>query len=136
MPRYATLMELGLGALIAVILWARVFVVAGVLTVFLGMLFAGPRIDYWVMKRNLRKSPFYLREITATLDERGYSEVGELSTSMLTWAVFTKVFRVEDGFLLQYGPKAFHWLPDRTLVQGTVGEVEALLRSAVAEYAG
>ena len=126
---------LGLLALIAISLWGRVFALSAIPAFFLALLLAGPRFDYWWAKRRLRKSPFYGRSATATLNAAGYTEVSSLSSQTLAWDAFTKAVRMEDGFLLALGPNQWHWLPDRALVAGTVAEVEQFLKEKVGAYA-
>ncbi len=122
---------LGLGIFLMIALWARVWVVAVVVLLFVGLLLVGPRIDFWLMKRRLRMSPFYRQRLEVCLSPEGFSEVGKLSKTELAWAAFTGVVRVEDGFLIFSGPKVFHWLPDRALIEGDLSQAESLLREHI-----
>jgi hypothetical protein len=127
---------LGLAALLAIVLYAKVWVIAPVPILFAALLLAGPKFDYWIAKRRLRKSPFYGQTARATLDGDGYTEVNALSNHTLSWAAFTRVIRMQDGFLLGLGPRQWHWLPDSALVNGTVAEVALFLQEKVPSNAG
>jgi hypothetical protein len=122
---------LGLAMLIAIIIYGALaspgksgppVLIAFVLAIFLLLLIQGPRIDYFFLKRRLRKSPFYGDELTPR------------SQTTLRWSAFTRARRFPSGFLLFTGPTVFHWWPDSARTQGTAEDVTCILRQNVAAY--
>lgn len=134
---------LGLATLLAVIAYGA-FTVTGsegpllliglVLVVFLLLLLQGPRLDCMLLKRRLRKSPFYGDEVNIFASVDGVCFETPRSKSLLNWSAFSRVRRVASGFLLFTDPKVCHWLPDSGLVSGTSPEVESLLRKNIVAF--
>jgi pimeloyl-ACP methyl ester carboxylesterase len=102
--------------------------------VFIVLLLLGPRLDYALLKRNLRKSPFYGGEVHFSFSEKEVAVATPKSQGTLAWSAFTAAKRSSDGFLLFSGPSLYHWLPDSSLVAGAVGDVERLFRENVRPY--
>jgi len=127
---------LGLALLLAIGVGAKVYTMALLPGFFLLLLLAGPRFDYWLMKRRFRRSPFYGNLAVIDLSEAGYKSESEGGKAEMPWRTFTNGRRLHDGFLLFTGPSQFHWWPDSALTEGTVTEVERLLRSSVAAFGG
>lgn len=109
--------------------WLAVFFVALVLLMFNGHL-----IDYWLIKRRFRRSPYWNDNMVSNLTAEGLHAVGSHSDSKLGWAVFTKARYFRDGFLLFQGPGLFNWLPDAALSDGSRAEVESLIQAHVEDY--
>jgi hypothetical protein len=105
-----------------------------VLAVFLLLLLQGPRIDYFLLTRRLRKSPFYGDELKIIVSQEGVAVDTQRSQTSLKWSAFTRARRFASGFLLFTGPTAFHWWPDSALAEGTLTEVTSLLRQNVPSY--
>jgi hypothetical protein len=108
------------------------FLVALVPLTFLFLLALGPRIDYWFMKRRLKKSPFYGNELLINVAESGVSLTTPGSKTELSWSVFTMAHYLSDGILVFLGPSQFEWWPNAALVVGHRGEVERVVRLHVA----
>jgi hypothetical protein len=123
---------LGLALLFGICVWAKIYYVAALLAFFIALLLVGPRIDYWVMKWRLRKSPFYQHKMRIEVQKEGFKETSEISTTELKWPAFTRAVRLKDGFLVFSGPRHFHWWPDAALVEGRVQDIELLLQEKLA----
>lgn len=108
--------------------------IALALTVFFLLLVQGPRIDYFFLKRRLRRSPFYGDELKILVSREGIVVNTPRSQASLKWSVFTRARRLASGFLLFTEPTAFHWWPDSALAHGTLEEVTDLLRQNVVAY--
>jgi len=126
----------GMTLIVALLIWVRAYWLAALMSAFVVLLLLGPRIDYWLAKRRLRKSPFYHQRVTVSLDQSGFQESTELSLGKMDWRAFTRAIRLRDGFLLFSGPKPSHWLPDSALSEGNVAEAQQLIQQKVASYAG
>ena len=75
----------------------------------------GHKIDQYILKRNVRKSPHVNEELVVSFSEEGFHAKSETTDMKLKWNAFTNLVRVEDGFLLFQGPKFYNWLPDKSL---------------------
>jgi hypothetical protein len=136
---------LGLSLLIAILIYGAVgepenagplSLIALVLTAFVFLLLLGPRIDYFFLKRRLRKSPFYGDEHKITVSVEGVTVDTARSQVLLKWPAFTHARRVASGFLLFSGPTVFYWWPDSALTQGTLVEITNLLHQNIVSYEG
>jgi hypothetical protein len=121
----------GLLALIALCVFAKVYFVAVLVGLIAVLLLASPKIDPWLTKRRMRKSPLFGLRTHITLSEAGFADSDEKSRTQLAWSVFRAVRRFPDGFMLFSGPWIFYWLPDKGLKSGTVSMVEELVRKHV-----
>jgi hypothetical protein len=136
---------LGLAALLGIIVFgvitttgnsAPLIVIGAVLCAFLFFLAMGPRLDYFFLKRRLKKSPFYGDQIRIEISDDGVVVKTERSVSALQWSAFTKAKRTNSGFLVFTEPTQFHWWPDAFLVAGEPRHVDKLLKRKVALYQG
>jgi hypothetical protein len=127
---------IGLGGLFVLCAYNLIVMPSVVFGVFLVLLAAGPRLDYWVMKWRFRSSPFYNSDIHVSVTSKGYVATDTKSRVELAWSAFTKATRFPDGFLVLSGPHLSFWWPDAGLTSGSISEVESLLRGNVAEYHG
>ncbi len=136
---------LGLALLISIVVYGALtfagrsgplVLISLVLVVFLLLLVQGPRLDYMLLKRRLRKSPFYGDEINIIVSEEGMSFETPRSKTSLKWSAFTYARRGAHGFLAFTDPKAAHWLPDSSLTSGVPAEVELLLRKNIVAFEG
>lgn len=138
LARYATLLKGGLGlcliALILVCVLAKTYIGASVISVFLALLLFSRRFDEFIIARRFRKSPYRDERIRIQLSADGFTATGTKSNAQLSWAVFTKALRFDDGFLLFQGPGVFNWLPVRAITEGTAAGAEELIRTNVSDY--
>ena len=109
--------------------WLALFFCALVLLMFNGHL-----IDYWLIRRRFRKSPYRNENMVSILTAEGLHAVSPQSDSRLAWSVFTKARSFSDGVLLFQGPGVFNWLPDTALSDGSRTEVDSLIRARVKDY--
>ena len=136
MPWLRGVSFVGLVALIAVSMYGRALFPGLVFTLFLLLLLAGPRLDYYLMRRRHRKSPFFNSDVTVQLSDDGCVVADANSRSNLSWPLFTGGHRFQDGFLVLHGPQQFQWWPDNCLSVGSVSEIDTLLRSKVSIFTG
>jgi hypothetical protein len=52
----------------------------------------------------------------------------------LTWEAFTAARRFDDGVLLFQGPWLVNWLPAEAITQGSLTELELLLREKLSDW--
>lgn len=131
---------LGLAALLGVVVYGALntggnavplVVIATVLGTFILLLVQGSRIDYFFLKRRLKKSPFYRDDIQVELSDSGVCVSSARSQTALQWSAFTKARRLSDGFLVFVGPTVFFWWPDAALTAGALDEVKRLLEAKI-----
>jgi hypothetical protein len=100
-----------------------------------GALLLGWRIDAWLIRRQLRRLPYYNDEILFCLSESGAHGLGLNSEVRLGWAAFTKACRFEDGVLLFQGPGLWNWLPDSAAASAAaVATAQELARAHIRDY--
>jgi hypothetical protein len=114
--------------------WAALLLLSLVPAFFIFLLLLGPRIDYFLLKRNLKKSPFYGCAVQVEITDAGVSANTSKSQVTMAWSAYTVAKRVANGFMLFSGTSVTNWLPDQALVVGVVGDVELLLRANVRTY--
>ena len=124
----------GLALLTIVSLFAQSFILTGIFVGCLLLLLTGPRLDYWLMLRKFRKSSFYNSTVISTLSPQGYQCESELFKLELSWRTFSKAYRMQDGFLIFDTQKQYYWFPDSALEEGSIAEVEQLLKQVLPHY--
>ena len=67
--------------------------------------------NQWWTKRNLLRSPFINEKVQLEFSNAGLRATSTSQDTKLTWDVFTKVVRFDDGFLLLQGPGLCTWIP-------------------------
>lgn len=134
---------LGLALLLAIIIYgvvstsgqaAPLILIAVVISTFLVLLLQGPRLDYFFVKRRLRKSSFYGDDIRFGVSDSGVCISTPKSESALQWSAFTKATRLGGGILVFSAPTVFYWWPDEALSTGTVDEVKELAKANIRNY--
>jgi hypothetical protein len=108
-----------------------VLVIASIPLVFLALLAAGPRFDYWLACRRFRRSPFYQSNVVIDVEASGVSMKSDKASSELKWLAFDRVTTFEDGFLVASGPSVSYWWPNSALRAGTIEDVARLLKTHV-----
>lgn len=103
---------------------------------FIFLLALGPKIDYFLLKRSLRRSPFYGGQTVIAVTESGVSVQTPKSHLTLSWGAFTLARRIKDGFLVSLEPGSIQWWPDSALAIGTPTSIGQLLRANIAPYEG
>ena len=121
----------GLIALFAFCIYIKFYSIAAIFAFFIALLLAGPRFDYWLMKRRLRKSPFYNQMMQIEVSTEGVVIKSDISEVKLSWQVFTQYVSNKKGFLLQSGKSDDFWWPNASITEGTLLEVEALIKQYV-----
>ena len=126
----------GLVVFVAFSIYARLWFPGFVFAFFLVLLLSGPRLDFFILRRRHRKSPFFNSNVVVQLSESGCIVADANSRSELSWSLFTGGHRFDDGFLVLHGPQQFQWWPDVCLTAGSIQEVDAMLRSRVQAFCG
>lgn len=126
----------GAAALLGLCLYSRLVWPSAIFAILIVLLALGPRIDYWVMKRRFRRSPFYNGDVRVWISSSGVVSSDPQCKVELAWSAFTEAHRFPDGFLVLFGPQQFYWWPDSALRDGSVSEVESLLSGHVVRYVG
>jgi len=122
----------GSASLFAFCVYSQLYAVSVIFLLLMALVLAGPRFDYWLGMRRLRKSPFFGTEITIELTPDEISMTSEHSHSVLAWSAFTSARRMPDGFLLMSGQSEKQWWPDSAIVAGSIAEAEALIDEKMA----
>ncbi len=121
-------------ALLALCIYAGVWFIGIVPLIFIVLLALGPRLDYWLLKKRIRKSPFYDNSLVVKITDGGFECTSDKSKTSLSWAAFSKGRRFPDGFLLFSGVNELFWWADDALSSGTIEEVDILLKANLADY--
>jgi len=127
---------LGLGALVAVGIYAKSIPLTTIFVFFIALLAVGPHLDYWWVRRQLRKSPSFHSEVLVRFTEDHYYGQDANGHGELLWRAFVKGFRFRDGILLFTSPQQFHWLPDSGISVGSASAASSLLLTKVTKYYG
>lgn len=95
------------------------FLVGSICLFAAAVLLFSRKIDYFLLKRNLKKSPYRYDEAVLTFNDEGVYTKSKIVDMKLSWSAFTKVSVVDDGVLLFQGPKQYNWLPDKSISDKT-----------------
>jgi hypothetical protein len=126
----------GMMVFVAFSIYARLWFPGLVFSFFLVLLLSGPRLDYFLLRRRHRKSPFFNSNVVVQVSESGCIVADANSRSELSWSLFTGGHRFHEGILVLHGPQQFQWWPDACLTAGSIQEVDALLRAKVPKFSG
>ena len=91
---------IGLLLLLAAFIHTGVWQLAILFSFLIVLLGVGPLADYWLLRRKLRKSPFYKCISTIELTESGYVHSTPHNSGSWAWSTLKKVRRLADGFLV------------------------------------
>ena len=86
------------------------------------------------VRKDFRESTLKNTEVTVTLTLDGIHLVTADSNEEHTWNIFCKARRFNDGFLLFIASKRGYWLPDVALIEGSMAEIETLIKLNVGDY--
>ena len=100
---------------------------------FLMLLLFSHRVDDWLGRRRLRGLPSLNEPCRCELSESGVDVSEPMARAQLAWTAYTAARRLPDGWMLFRGPHLYAWLPDAALVAGNAAEIEALIRTHVAD---
>jgi len=123
----------GVLLLLAISLYAGITQIAVFCMLLIFALGIGPRIDYYIARRRLRKSVFYNTETRLDLDSTKLVSTYPTGQAESNWTPFSKAVRLADGFLVYFDNNRPHWWPDSALREGTIGEVADLFRDKSAK---
>jgi hypothetical protein len=106
-----------------------------VITALVILAFISHRIDYWIIRRAFRKSPFRDELVIIEFTESGFHATSPIQDIKLQWPAFTKVVHFPDGFLLFQGPRTVNWIPFSAIPDmQQAQELENLLRAKVGNH--
>jgi hypothetical protein len=123
------LCALGLLALLAVGIFAKIVFVIGFASFFLLLLAVGPRFDYWYMRYRWKRHPQKDELLRVEANSTGLSFVAPKSSGTALWDVYTKAVARPSGVLLYASGWEYYWLPDKAITEGSADEMRALLNS-------
>jgi hypothetical protein len=110
--------------------WVASLAVAAVLS----LLFTWP-LQKLAIRYKFRKSPFRNEEVTVNFDAQGAHVKGTVQDARVSWAVYTRARRFEDGMLLFLGPSLYSWMPDSAATDSTSSaNLRELVRAHVSDY--
>jgi hypothetical protein len=89
------------------------------------------RIDYWLMCRRFRHSPYRGETVRMAVEPEGVHSVAGTHDARFQWSAYTRAIGLADGIMLYQGPSVFQWLPDAALVSGNRRDVEQVIRAHV-----
>ena len=89
------------------------------------------QVDYWLMRRRFRRSPYRGETVRLSVEPEGVHSVAGTHEATFKWSAYTRAIGLPDGIMLYQGPSFFQWLPDASLVSGNRRDVEHVVRSHV-----
>jgi hypothetical protein len=90
------------------------------------------RIDNFISRRRIKRSPHYLEELNITMSHEGYHVHSRLQDIRLGWAAFSHAVPFPDGVLLFQGRQMCRWLPFRALLhEGDAAALYPFLQHAL-----
>ena len=89
------------------------------------------QVDYWLMRRRFRRSPYRGETVRLSVEPEGVYSVAGTHEATFKWLAYTRAIGLPDGIMLYQGPSVFQWLPDASLVSGNRRDVEQVVRSHV-----
>jgi len=131
-----TVCALGMLALIALGVAVKSYVIVAFAATMLALLAAGPRLDYFFVRRRYRKHAQYGLDVTVDLSEESARFTSRDSNSELRWASFVSTLEFSDGLMLYLAPWHYVWLPDSDIRAGDSHEARALVKSKIAKHHG
>jgi len=108
--------------------WAGMAIFWAILIVVLLM---SHQVDYWLMRRRFRRSPYRGETVRLSVEPEGVHSVAGTHDARFQWSAYTRAIGLPDGIMLYQGPSVFQWLPDASLVSGNHRDVEQVVRSHV-----
>jgi hypothetical protein len=123
------LCALGLLALLAVGIYAKIVFVIGFASFFLLLLAVGPRFDYWYMRYHWKRHPQKNELLRIEANSAGLSFVTSKSSATAQWDAYTKAVARPSGVLIYASGWEYYWLPDKAITEGSAGEMRDLLKS-------
>jgi hypothetical protein len=119
----------GLLGLLAVGVFAEVYVLIGVSAFFLLLLAVGPRFDYWWTRRRWRRHPQFNELLRIEVTDSDISFATAKSSATVQWSAFAKAVARPRGVLLYSSSWEYYWLPDEAITVGTSSEIRDTLRT-------
>jgi hypothetical protein len=125
-----------IGLVVLVLCWImvaiqRVWLPVATITAFVALILFSPFLERCFRKRKLLQSPFLNDECVLSFSEVGLESRTTKNNSQANWDVVTKAVRYSDGWLLFYGPQFYCWLNDVMLMEGSLEDVDRLIRQRV-----
>ena len=94
----------------------------------IAVLLMSHQVDYWLMRRRFRRSPYRGETVRLTVEPEGVHSVAGTHDARFQWSAYTGAISLPDGIMLYQGPSVFQWLPDASLVSGNRRDVEQVVR--------
>jgi hypothetical protein len=116
----------GLSVLLVIFIYAKIYIISAIFAFLIVLVLLGPKFDYWWIGRQFRKSPFHMEVLRIQINDEGYREVTSIGSAEYGWAALTNLVRFKDGYLLFITAQVFRWLPDLSIVEGSIDDVRCL----------
>jgi hypothetical protein len=126
---------LGLLALLALGVFAKIYMLIAFAAFLLLLLAVGPRFDYWYMRRHWRRHPQFNEQLRIEVADSGISFATPKSSGTAQWNNYTKAVARPEGVLLYSASWDYYWLPDNAIVEGSAVAARDLLRTKVPDAA-
>jgi hypothetical protein len=107
--------------------WAGMAIFWAILIVVLLM---SHQVDYWLMRRRFRRSPYRGETVRLSVEPEGVHSVAGTHDARFQWSAYTRAIGLPDGIMLYQGPSVFG--PSGIFVGSSVGENAAFPRRQVA----
>ena len=96
--------------------------------------FWGSLIENYILRRKLKKSPFYNNIVSVKINEEGLKNSDNHASLELAWSAITKAREFPDGYMLFTGPNVYYWLPDIALEVGEKDLLNKLIDKNIQDY--
>jgi hypothetical protein len=100
---------------------------------FLLFSFVAPRRQEKSLSKARERSPVKGALVEFSLDEEGFNSVAPNRNAHVKWPGVLRAILYPHGVLLELSPRNYSWLPDKSLIEGSPGEVRQLLTDRLEE---
>lgn len=91
------------------------YLMLAVCGISIGFILLSSKVDCFILKRNVRKSPHYGDSLVLSFTEDDVYMKSKMVDMKLSWSAFTEARSVSDGWLLFQGPKIYNWLSNKNI---------------------
>jgi hypothetical protein len=124
----------GLVALAAVCLYARLVLLAVFFAFLIVLLLMGPRLDYFIVRWRWRRAPQNNAELKVEVSEQHLASSDQNSSATANWPAYNRAVEFSSGVLLYTAPWHYLWLPDIAIVAGLPEDARSIYRANIRDY--
>lgn len=125
---------IGLLALAALGVYAKLYFIVAFAVFFLLLLAAGPRFDYLMMRRRWKRHPQFNELLRVELSEDHVSHVTSKFSGTTQWSGYVKGIAHSTGVMLYSSSWEYYWLPDSAITSGTPADARKILESKLRDF--